>query len=45
MTLKTFREEKANSDKVNYHKSGSFREKLYAFKEVTITCIAQIEQA
>jgi len=40
-----FRDKKANSDQVDYHKGGSFREKLLAFKEVTIAYIAQIEQA
>ena len=45
VTLKTFRDEKVNSDQVDYHKGGSFREKLLVFKEVTIACIAQIEQA
>jgi len=45
VTLKMFRDKKANSDKVDYHKGGSFREKLHMFKEVTIACIAQIERA
>jgi len=34
MTLKTFRDEKANSDKVNYRKEVLSEEKLHAFKRV-----------
>jgi len=40
MTLKMFRDEKANSDKVNYRKRGSFREEATCIQESTIACIA-----
>ena len=43
--LKMFRGERRIATKSTIAKRGSFRRKPHAFKEVTIACIAQIEQA
>jgi len=43
VTSKTYREEEANSNQVNYRRRDSFREKLYTFDKEAIACIAQIE--
>ena len=45
MTLKIYRDKKVNSDEVDYHKRGSFKEEAACIQGSTIACIAQIEQA